>query len=419
MRHFIIGLGLLSACTGSIGDMTGDDDLPPPATDVQIRIQDGNTPIVGASVIFQAADQSVIAELLTDATGTALAEMPEGGNLTVIRTYPLATPPDEQQPIEVYTYVGVEPGDRLELGRKVDELALPGAINVMVPETAQGTINVKTPCGSGQGQPPLIPITVRGCDPSLIVYVTDGDQSSFVKQAPYGDLVDVSGEALLGTLGSSLTATNVTLGTTVVSEKILEINGWELYASGEKRIDTESQTIDVPQLTNVDELQRTRITDTLNRSQIVAQRQPYVRGTTVVDGSIGLIPYIASPNYSPTGLSWVEQGPAQAQPNLVIATLTITRDLGGAPPGPNDIYVRAIVAPHAGSTLPMPMLPGTAAMFNPGATDQIAGSLGLVQFSGEYVAARPRVFAGASILDAAPANGRVVLSYTGNTPPSL
>nr|MBA2545115.1 hypothetical protein [Deltaproteobacteria bacterium] len=153
--------------------------------------------------------------------------------------------------------------------------------------------------------------------------------------------------------------------------------------------------------------------------QLVASRQPYVKGTTVVDGSVGLIPYVTNPVYSPTGLSWVEAGPAQAQPNLVIATLTVTRDIGGGLPGPNDIYVRAIVAPHAGMSLRMPMLPGTAAIFNPGATDQIAGALGLAQFSGDYVAARPTVFTGTSILDAAPMNGRVVLSYAGSTPPSL
>ncbi len=419
MRHFLLGLlSATTACTGSIGDMA-DDDLPPPATDVQIRVRDGITPIVGATVIFQGADESVIAELTTDATGTALAEMPEGGTLTVIRAYPAAVPPEEQKTTEVYTYVGVEPGDRLELGRPTDELAPPSAINVMVPETAAGTINVKTQCGSGSGTAPLIPITVRGCGAELALYVTDGDQSSFAKQTAYAELVDVSSEALLGNLTSTLTATNVVLGTTVVAEKRIEMNGWTLASSGEKRIDTEPATIDVPNLTDVDELQLTRITDATNRTQLVASRQPYVKGTTVIDGSVGLIPYVATPNYSPTGLSWVEAGPAQSQPNMVIATLTITRDLGGATPGANDVYIRAIVAPHAGSSLRMPMLPGTASMFNPGASDQIAGSLGLAQFSGDYVAARAKVFTGASILDAAPMNGRVILSYAGNTPPGL
>jgi hypothetical protein len=420
MRTFFLGLLATTACTGSIGDMGGDDDVPPPATDVQIRVRDGNTAIAGVNVIFQAADETVIAEVITDATGTALAEMPEGGNLTVIRRYPPpATPEEELRPTEVYTYVGVEAGDRLELGAKIDELAPPSAINVMVPETAQGTITVNTSCGTGQGQAPLIPITVRGCNTSMTVYVMDGDQGSFVKQTAFSELVDVSSEPLLGTLASTLTATGVTLGTQVRAEKRIEMGGFQLFSTGERQIETTPATVDVPNLTGVDELLLTSITDVNNRRQLVAARQTYVKGTTVVDGSIGLIPYVENPNYSPTGLSWVEAGPAQAQPNMVLATLTITRDLGGLPPGADDIYVRAIVAPHAGTSLRMPMLSGLNAKFNPGATDQIAGAVGLVQFSGEYAAARPVVFTANNILDTAPMNGRVVLSYAGGTPPGL
>ncbi|MBA2545089.1 MAG: hypothetical protein H0V17_35930, partial [Deltaproteobacteria bacterium] len=262
MRHLLLGLLLLpAACTGSIGDQGGDDDLPPPSTDVEIRIHDGNTPIAGVSVIFQATDESVIAEIITDATGTALAEMPEGGNLTVIRSYPPPVAPEtEQRPTEVYTYVGVEAGDRLELGHKIDAAALPQAINVQVPAEAPGTIKVTTPCGSGEGTAPLIPITVRGCDSSLAVYVMDGDQSSFVKQMPYSELVDVSTEALLGKLSSTITATNVTLGTTVNVEKRLEMGGFSIYSTGNQRIDTTPASVDVPNLSGIDELLLAQIT---------------------------------------------------------------------------------------------------------------------------------------------------------------
>lgn len=419
MRTLLIGILATTACTGNIGDM-GDDDVPPPATDVQIRVRDGMTPVAGVSVIFQAADETVIAEAVTDAAGIALAEMPEGGNLTVIRSFPPpATPEEELRPTQVYTYVGVEAGDRLELGNKIDEVAPPSAINVMVPETAQGTITVNTSCGSGQGQAPLIPITVRGCGSSLTVYVMDGDNGSFVKQAPFSELIDVSSENLLGELASTLTASGVTLGTQVRAEKRLEMGGLQLFSTGEQRIDETPATVDMPDLTGVDELVLSSTIDENNRRQMSAQRRPFVKGTTVVDGSIGLIPYVSDPNYSPTGLSWVEAGPAQAQPSMVIATLTITRDTGGLTPGQDDIYVRAIVAPHGGSTLRMPMLSGINARYNPGATDEIAGALGLVQFSGDYAAARPVVFTASNILDVAPMNGRAVLSYAGNTPPSL
>jgi hypothetical protein len=418
MRHLLLGLLLLpAACTGTIGDTTDDDDVPPPSSDVQIRIRDGNTPIAGVTVIFQASDESLIAELTTDATGTALAEMPEGGNLTIIRTYPLAIPPEVQLPAEVFTYVGVEPGDRLEAGRSTDELANPSAINVMVPEIAQGTISITTPCGSGQGTAPLIPITLRGCGASLPMYVTDGDGSSFAKLMPYSELVDVSSEPLLGKLSSTISATNVTLGTTVSVEKRLELSGFPLYSTGPKRVEATAATVDMPTLNNVDELLLTAITDGTNRTQMVSARKLYARGTTIVDGTVGLLPYLSDALYAPTGLSWVETGPALAQPDLVVATMTITRE--NALPSPTAVYIRAIVAPHTGGSLRMPVLPGAAAMFNPIATDEIAGAVGLAEITGDYAAARPTVFTASSILDTAPMDGRVVLTYAGNTPPGL
>ncbi len=423
MRILSLVLFTATACTGSIGNGngTGDDDPPvPPSTDVQIRVRDANTPVVGATVIFQNLDESLIAEVQTDATGTATAEMPAGGNLTVIRTFPLTLPVEESRKTEIYTYLSVEAGDRLELGDAVDELATPAAINVMVPDNGNNAnYTIKTPCGTGQGTGPLIPLTVRGCSSQLTVYVTDQDNSSFVKTMPYSNLVDVSTEALRGKLSSQILATNVTPGSQVIAEKRLVMGNFALFSSGEKRVDQTAQNVDLPTLTGIEELQLTRVVDPTNHAHMVAERKAYAQGTTSVDGSIGIIPSIETPNYSPTGLSWVEAGTGGAA-SVTLATLTITRDLGdGVPPGPNDVYIRSIVAPHTGATLRMPLLPGTGAQYNPGATDQIAGSLGIAQFTGDYAAARPVVFTAPSLFEVAPLGGRVVMSYTGNTPPGL
>ena len=289
----------------------------------------------------------------------------------------------------------------------------------MVPETENNTnYTIKTPCGQGTGTGPLIPLTVRGCSAQLTVYVTDQDNSSFVKTMPYSDLVDVSAEALRGKLSSQILATNVTPGSQVIAEKRLVMGNFALYSSGEKRVDQTAQNVDLPTLTGIEELQLTRVVDPTNHSHMVSERKPYAQGTTSVDGSIGIIPSIETPIYSPTGLSWVETGTGGA--SVTLATLTITRDVGdGVPPGPNDVYIRSIVAPHTGATLRMPMLPGTAAQYNPGATDQIAGALGIAQFTGDYAAARPVVFTAPSLFEVAPLGGRVVMSYTGNTPPGL
>src|SRR5215467_6793313 len=113
MRRVALTLGLVvSACTGSIGSTGGDDDgnppppppPPPPSTSVQIVVQDGAMPAAGVRVVFQNADGSQTTST-TDATGMAKADMPAGGNLSVIR--PGVQPP---QLDTVFTYVGVKGG---------------------------------------------------------------------------------------------------------------------------------------------------------------------------------------------------------------------------------------------------------------------------------------------------------------------
>src|ERR1700733_14172349 len=101
MRIYLVGfLGLaLVGCATKIsggGSGSGDDDdgnpTPPPSpTTVAIVVQDGAAPQANVRVIFQNADDSVIAQATTDMNGSASADMPNGGNLTVIRTFAAAT----------------------------------------------------------------------------------------------------------------------------------------------------------------------------------------------------------------------------------------------------------------------------------------------------------------------------------------
>ena len=65
---------------------------PPPNNRVAVTVADGATPQANVRVLFQAADGSVVTAM-TDATGVAFTDMPAGGNVTVIRTYPVAVPP--------------------------------------------------------------------------------------------------------------------------------------------------------------------------------------------------------------------------------------------------------------------------------------------------------------------------------------
>jgi len=257
-------VSLVSACTGMIDAGNGSTT---DAVDVQIVVRDGALPQAGVQVIFQNADDTVVADLLTDAEGRAGVELPGGGNLTVIRTYPVPPEPAEPLPAEVYTYVGVSPGDRLVLVRPVSDQAPASAINVIVSKTAQGTVKVTTPCGSGQGTAPIVPVTIRG---------------------------------------------------------------------------------------------------------------------------------------------WVEASPGT--PDFVISSLAVTR---GGPATPGNKYMRTTLAPYAGTSLRMPVLPGAAVVYNPAMGDQVDVSLGLAKVAGGYDAIRPAAFTVANLLDATPMNGQMTLSYAG------
>jgi hypothetical protein len=401
---------LLVACTGTLGEGGGDDEPPPPppATDVQIIVRDGTAPQANVRVLFQNTDDSILAEAVTGADGIAIAEMPDGGNLTVIRTYPPAVPPAESRSPEIYTYLGVKAGDRLQLGRAITDTTPPSAINVTVPTGAVGTVKIVTPCGSGQGTGPLVPITVRGCDTMVDFYVTDQDQSAFTKRVAYGENIDLSLEPLLGALAATLSATNVLPTTTSVNVDLRIVAGtYQLYSTGNKRVDQTSTTVNLPNLTGVDQLAVATITGA-EGTQMVGKREAYSASPVIVDASAGLIPYVKTPDYSPLGISWTEQGAGTA--DVVVATVNVTRTAVGGE------YLRAIIAPHTGLTMRMPILTGADAMYNPTPADQLAGSLGLVQVTGGYDAVRATAFTVSNLLQLTPAMGTATLSYTGAVP---
>ncbi|HUJ57970.1 MAG TPA: hypothetical protein VLX92_05745 [Kofleriaceae bacterium] len=423
MRGFIGLLVLATACTGSIGPGGGggDDDgsgSGPPPTNVGVTVRDGYAPQANIKVIFQNADDSVISEVTTDASGTATAPMPNGGNLTVIRTYPPPTPPAQAMPTEVFTYVGVKAGDNIVVGHEIDTLDTPSAIEVKVPDGANGTVTVTAACGTGQGNPPYVAVSVAGCAPNLEFFVQDGNRDSFIAKAPYGSAVDFSADELAQALTSELSSADIATDTTEIDAEIRIVDGaTTLYTSGQKRVDQNPQQVNLPNVTGVDELLVATIQGQ-NGNEMLGQRVPYMATPTAVDGSAYLIPYVTgNVTYSPTGFSWSEDGSGTA--DFVIGTLDVTR--GPSQPGqtfPENEYVRYVIAPHSGTSLALPLLAGADGIYNPTNKDQITGTHGLGAMTGGYDAARAGAFSVQNIVQNAPMNGTVTLSYSGN-PPTL
>jgi hypothetical protein len=414
MRSALVAVLSVTACTGSITMDDDDDPIDPPTPTVAVIVRDGQRPVADVNVIFQASDHSVIADLRTGADGRATADLPAGGNVTVIRTYPLPTTPDEPpRPARVYTYVGVKGGDALQVTGELDmKSGTPNAINVKVPTTAAGTVKIVTPCGSGEGTAPTIPMTVVGCALEVPFYVTDGNGQAFVMRTQVSENVDLSAGVLTDSLDATATATNPQPDiSTITVEKRLQADAYQLFSTGAKRIDQTPQTVTLPDLQGIEQVTVAALTRTTGGTQIVTTREPYVVEPTIVDAGVARIPYTSKVTYAPTGVSWVEDGTGTA--DFVVATLTVSRPDQTSATGKLD-FVRTIVAPHTSQNLTLPQLP--VAQFNLTADDTITGTLGIVAMTGGYDAARATVFAHRSISDIAPMNGSATISYSGTAP---
>ena len=137
-------LGLLAACGG------GDDgppnvepdaridevvDAPLPAR-TTVHVLDGaGAPVAGRAVAFLAADDAVVAEVTTDATGAASAEMGAGGSVTVAAA---AVVQAGTTPL-MFTYLNVRDGDDLVIGEPPRPATQTFGVTLTVPASAAPT----------------------------------------------------------------------------------------------------------------------------------------------------------------------------------------------------------------------------------------------------------------------------------------
>jgi hypothetical protein len=377
---------------------------------VQVLVTDGRAPRAGVRVVFETPFDTIAADMVTGADGLATADVPDGGSVSVIRTFtPVAgTPP---RPDEVTTYLGVKAGDRLALAGSAADALPTGAVNVVVPSLANGTVNVMTACGTGQGNPPTVPMSVTDCPAQLGIYAEDGDRAAFFMRVPYGPSVDVSAGVFNPALSSTISASDLPPNQSVSAELRLGADGYYFYKTDPKPVDQGPQNVNLPQVTGVDQLTITSVSGN-NRTQVVATRGTFQSGTPItVDAGAGLIGTISDPTFAPGSITWTEETPGA--PDLVIASLDVTRAAVGTE------YRRTLIAPYGGPTLRIPILEGTSAAYDPTKDDQVATALAAVKVTGGYDALRGAAFAGTSLVEAAPAGGQLTVSYGGGALPNL
>jgi len=381
MRHALAILFVLPACLPplEVADPPSEP-LPSPPADVMVVVRDAGVPVAGVTVLFQAADDRVIAEAVTDAVGHAIAALPTGGNVTVIRG------------TAIVTYTGVKPGDVLDLARPTAATGAPTGVTLTLPPNA--TFQVITPCGGGTGTGQL-ELTLTGCGAETDFYgvdVNDPDRAAFLVHAAIGPAIDLSHEPVLGQLETSLIARNPPDGVAIALSKRLVVHGFEVFRSPEIPTQTTTRVPAVGMPAAV-QLVLARVVRSDGSTQVIARRAPYENSPGTLDLAATQIPFVHGAVFDGSTVTWIEDGIGTA--NITIVTLA------GA------VTTRTIAAAHAGASLHVPKLPPVYAALEVDATAQITATI--AQLAGGYDTIRAH---GTSPFEAAPLDSQLAVAAT-------
>ena len=411
-RFAILPLLFASACLGSItgGDESDPKDPPvqppEPVTDVRVTVRDATDVQAGVKVVFQATDDSVIAEGVTDSSGAVTAKMPNGGNVTVIRTYG-PNVYGEPGPIDqVFTYVGVKPGDNIELvGTLRDDTPYIAKVNVGL---SNGEfVAIQTPCGQGYGHAPTIEVQLKGCgsqtDFFVINYSGETDEDGvnsgplyFATHANLAPTIDLTGETFRGTLSTEVIAANMPQ-MAVSLQKRLVLGNFTLFDTG--MLGAPTATTDVPELPNAEQIVSAHVTDYAGTMLVMSARSQFSSAPITIDVAAGMIPTSQAPALSGTMLTWTEQG--TGTPDVAFAQIQV-----GAV---DRQFVRSIAAPYSATkSMQVPTLPAAYAKYNVQTGDTPTIMHSLARITGGYDAARARIFGS---VDLAPVGGTATIAY--------
>ncbi|HEY5921637.1 MAG TPA: Ig-like domain-containing protein, partial [Kofleriaceae bacterium] len=348
VRFAILTSLFASACSGEIegggSDPIDDPQDPPPPTEVRIKVHDTNGPIAGLPVVFLDANDAVAADIVTDAQGIAVAKL-ANGSVTIIRAATMSPTAGA-----LYTYVGVKAGDELELALPTAErTTTPVTVKVTVPLTEDGgAVEVRTPCGSGVGAPPIVEVTLDGCGTETDFYVTElglGEATvSFLKRATIADSIDLSGEMYRAELTTSFSVMNAPADASVSIEKRIETELFRpVFSTGANPVTPgELLELAIPDLPGTEQQVIATVTYQ-GAAQLVGSREAYAAGPEIVDLAAAMIITPSAPTLAGDAVSWTEQG--SGAPDAVLATIQ------------NESVARYVAAPYAGASIKVPRLP--------------------------------------------------------------
>ncbi len=434
----IFSLALVAA-VGCGEDRAKFTDAPPTTVDaptaidaiqagvVKVKVERAIGPAGGIAVAFQNADDSVVASApgMTDVNGVAMATMNPGGSVTVVLP-PLPGP--AARPIEVYTFIGVKPGDELLVGRPANAV-VPAAVNLKIAPLLRGSnVEVQTSCGgSFQGAATInIPLQISSSCTTVDVFVSartisNTEIGTFYKAnvAVVGGNIDAAAEIFKVSKVSSFTLNNIPATTisALISANVSAGTLSQLQVPETANINFPtplgtSRTGDIvlPDIAG-DVLLTTQTSRTTSSIQSLFVRAPLASvAPLTVDLTAQQIPWVLSlPLFDIGGsqFAWTESSDGTA--DTVIVTAQVARP--AVPPATQgETWLHRVIAPHTVGLLHIPVLPAALSNFNFKSTDTVTPILGLAKFPGGFDAVRARFFVNDGITTLLPSGGNMAIS---------
>jgi hypothetical protein len=378
-------------------------------TRVEVVIYRFAAPARDVAVLFQSSDDSVIADVKTDAAGRAGADLPMGGNLTIlIPLYQVGSTPATKA---AFVILGVKPGDVIEFGDRAPLAATPASPVTL--QLAQGAGNglVQARCsGQTNWQPVADRVTIQPCSSPSNFAVFHTDELLYTDDLRFaaGDTLDLTGGAFHARHAFTVQAMNTDVGATsvVTARAILEDRGF-LLDSQERTTTTGSTTLAIYDLPGV-AVQTHAIGRVLDRALTIARRGP-LADPTVFDFAQANVPLVDTFQFADGMVSWHEQGSGTA--DFAYASVLFTP----ANPGKMSPRLRIEVAgARQSSALRVPVFPAPYIDYNPvqGETPQVLDAA-IARVTGGWDAARTVVKRGTFGGDVDWLTGELVIS----TPP--
>lgn len=353
-------------------------DAPPP-TRVRVTVNSGGQPASGVAILFQRPDDSVAADVETDFKGVAEAELPTGGNVSLLA-------PSTNGSRVVIAYLGVKGGDVLEIGAPYAPEKTPvGPVTLQLPTGTASTYFVTSRCRFDNFNAAVAQVEPCGTPTNFLV--TNDGKSFYTDQLSLttGQTVDLTASVYRPRRTITLRALNAPqpqfsfhsantvtrdlgISLSVGQQRNLAVPG------GDGEVD-----FDIADLPNA------KVISDIAFSPAAGFMHWYRRGLPkaieTFDFTQAGIPFVSGRTYANNTLSWTETGGSGG--DLVFAYININN------PSPTLRLRIHVVGPKTGTSLRIPVFPAKYDEYNAKAGD--AASIfraGVARTTGGYDAAR-------------------------------